>query len=225
MHNRRWSHAIDVSAADPREHFLGSLIVAYLGSNIGTKDNDGFISGMSVVVEMAQHGYVDQQVRHALRRLATKRLIETPHAHYRELQVAESEPPEQFYYRATSSGVYHYRFWTGSFAFIDATATDTPIFETQSRDEVARLAPSFEISDRYRKAMAFRSYLEDQWHAANIRSSYYDFSALLVAQEDSFAAVRKAIERTNSVSQMRHHPVEPNSRRPTRYNQSGTDRG
>ena len=72
---------------------------------------------------MAGLGFSEDQVRFALRRLATKRLIETPHAHYRELEVAEHERPEQFYFRATSIGVYHTRFWMGEFSFIDRTGT------------------------------------------------------------------------------------------------------
>src|SRR5690606_32551787 len=88
----------DLSAADPREHFLASLIVSYLSSNVGVRDNDGFISGENVLTEMRKCGFVEDQVRHALRRLASKRLVETPHAHYREIQVRENEPPEQFHY-------------------------------------------------------------------------------------------------------------------------------
>jgi GTPase SAR1 family protein len=188
-------NVFDVSAADPREHFLAGLMVAYLSSNIGTRDNDGFISGDRIVEELAKHGFVVEQVRSALRRLAARKLIETPHSHYRELQVAESEPPEQFVFRATSSGVYHVRFWTGSFPFLDATSTDTPIFDEGTRNEVAGLAASFDISDRLQKATSFRSYLEAQWYAANIGASYYDFMGLLKAQDESFASVRQAVER------------------------------
>lgn len=110
----------DISTADPREHFLASLIIAYLSSNSGVVDNDGFMSGQELMNEMTQHGYVEDQIQHALRRLAKKRLIETPHAHYRELPVEDHEPPEQFHFRATSVGIYHIRYWTGSFAFLDA---------------------------------------------------------------------------------------------------------
>jgi hypothetical protein len=43
----------DISEADPREHFLASLIISYLASNVGTRDNDGFINGESLIGEMA----------------------------------------------------------------------------------------------------------------------------------------------------------------------------
>jgi hypothetical protein len=135
---------------------------------------------------MGKQGYVEEQVRYALRRLSVKRLIEIPHAHYRELQVLDSDPPERFYYRATSAGLYHVRYWAGSFAFLDAMSIDTPIFDQEVRQEVASLASSFEIANRYRKTTRFRSFLEEQWHLANIGATYFDFAALLAQQEESF---------------------------------------
>ena len=186
----------DVSQADAREHFLASLIVAFLTSSHGVLDNDGFVNGQEIMTEIAHHGFVEDQVRNALRRLATKRLIETPHAHYRELQVDDHEPPEQFHFRATSVGIYHIRFWTGSFAFLDAVSTDTPIFDQESRDKISRYAHSLEIEDRYQKADCFRKYLEHQWHLSNFGVNYYDFVSLMKGQEDSFLSVKKVVERT-----------------------------
>ncbi len=185
----------DVSTADPREHFLSSLIVAFLSSNLGVVDNDGFVKGEGLMMEMARHGFIEDQVRSALRRLAMKRLIETPHAHYRELHVADHEPPEQYHFRATSVGVYHIRFWTGSFAFIDAVSTDTPIFDQECRSQISELASSFDIGDRYKKADCFRKYLESQWHFSNFGTNYYDFVSLMQSQEDSFLTVRQVVEK------------------------------
>jgi hypothetical protein len=190
----------DVSAADSREHFLASLIISYLTSNIGVRDNDGFVNGRNIFFEMAKNGFVEDQVANALRRLATKRLIETPHAHYRELQVAETVPPLQFYYRATTVGVYHVRFWTGSFAFLDATSTDTPIFDQGARELVSRYAASFSIGDRYRKAQRFKEYLSEQWSLANIGADYYDFPSLLRVQEDTFSSVKEFIDRNSQLT-------------------------
>lgn len=184
----------DVTMADPREHFLASLIVAFLSSNSGVLDNDGFVNGQELMVEFARHGFVEDQIRNALRRLATKRLIETPHAHYRELQVDDRELPEQFHFRATSVGIYHVRFWTGSFAFLDAVSTDTPVFDQESRNQISMFASSFEIADRYRKADCFKKYLENQWHFSNFGVNYYDFISLMQSQEDSFLSVKQVVE-------------------------------
>jgi GTPase SAR1 family protein len=185
----------DVSAADPREHFLASLIVAYLSSNIGSFDNDGFLKGQLVLTEMARHGFVEDQSRSALQLLARKRLIETPYAHFREIPVDDAEKPEQFYFRATSVGIYHVKYWSGSFAFLDAVSTDTPIFDEQTRDEISARAASFLIADRYRKTVSFSKYLETQWHLSNFGASYYDFPSLIKSQADSFEAVKRVVDR------------------------------
>lgn len=188
-------NVFDVSSADPREHFLASLIVAYLSSNIGTPDNDGFVSGSVVLAEMAAQGFIEEQVSSALQRLARKKLIETPHAHYREIDVPDDRNPTEFHFRATSIGVYHVRYWSGSFAFLDAVSTDTPIFDVTVRAKVAQLAASFRIAERFERATLFRDYLEAQWHSANIGATYYDFSALVRAEATTFESVVAAVHR------------------------------
>jgi GTPase SAR1 family protein len=184
----------DVSAADPREHFLASLIVAFLNSGSGVMDNDGFMNGQELMAEMSRHGFVEDQIRNALRRLATKRLIETPHSHYRELQVEDHNPPEHFHFRVTTVGIYHVRFWTGSFAFLDAVSTDTPIFDPVTQSEISKFASSFEICDRYQKAVCFRKYLETQWHFSNFGANFYDFVSLIQNQDESFLSVKRFVE-------------------------------
>ena len=188
-------NVFDVNSADPREHFVASLLVAFLSSNLGVRDNDGFVSGAAILNEMQKFGFIEDQTRHALRRLAAKRLIETPHAHYREITVPDKEMPDTFYFRSTSVGLYHIKFWAGSFAFLDATSTDTPIFDNSVRDIVMKRAASFDIQDRYERATSFRSYLENQWHFSNISATFFDFSQLLKSNEDGFDAVKKFIER------------------------------
>jgi len=193
----------DVANADPREHFLASLIIMFLSSGAGARDNDGFAVGSSIVQEMAMHGFRTDQVTNSLRRLATKRLIETPHAHFREIPVSESERVEDFHFRVTSIGIYHVRFWTGSFSFLDATSTDTPIFEESTRQIVSDLAASFDTKDRFKKATEFRDYLERQWYAANIHTSYYDYPGMVEFQSRTFEAVASSIAKANRPNQGR----------------------
>lgn len=186
-------NVFDVSAADPREHFLMSLIVGFISSNLGVRDTDGFIPGETIAREMLRLGFLDDQVAGALRRLAGRRLIETPHSHYRELAVPDNFSPSLLHYRATSIGIYHTRYWSGSFAFLDAVSIDTPIFDEVPRAKIASLASSFQIKQRYEKAVLFRDYLETRWHAASIDSSYYDFLTLIEGQKRGFASVERAL--------------------------------
>lgn len=183
----------DVSAPDPAEHFLSSLVISYLAAPSGRRDNDGFELGSSILSEMARRGFVEDQVRACLRRLAERRLIETPHGHYREVAVDDGELTDNFNFRATSIGIYHTRYWMGTFAFLDATATDTPIFDDEASANIFKLASSFEIEDRLNRAEIFRTYLQGKWHAANFNVSYFDFEAVMKTQDETFDSVRKHV--------------------------------
>ncbi|HWK88147.1 MAG TPA: hypothetical protein VNQ34_11660 [Xanthobacteraceae bacterium] len=185
----------DVSSADFREHFLSSLIIAFLSSNNGVRDNDGFVKGQHIISECSGHGFLAEQTRAALRRLATKRLIETPHAHYREVSVPDHELPEQFHFRATSIGIYHIRYWAGTFTFLDAVSIDTPIFDPTSRGDIHLLASSFDINDRLKRSNIFRGYLKSQWQQARIVANYYDFDSALEIGKTSFEQVERFVTR------------------------------
>ncbi|SEH88478.1 hypothetical protein SAMN02799636_04275 [Methylobacterium sp. 275MFSha3.1] len=184
----------DISTADPREHFICCLLIAYISSPLGVKDNDGFVGGAAIQKELTRLGFNDDQIAHALRRLAKKRLIETPHAHYRELPVAEDVDPLQYYFRATSIGLYHIRFWAGSFSFMDAVSIDTPIFDTSPRGVIFTNASSFEIADRLRKSEEFRDYLETKWHESNFDVTYYDFPAVVRDRASEFRTVENFVQ-------------------------------
>ena len=183
----------DVCTSDPREHFLCGLLISFLGSNIGIRDGDGYLSGAAILTELKQHGFSEDQILDALRRTSVKRLIETPHAHFRELTVPEQVSPAEFHYRVTSVGIYHVKFWSGDFAFLDAMSIDTPIFDQHIRERAAELAASLNIGDRYQRTYLFRSYLLECWHQANIGVSYYDFGALLEIRKISFEKVKTVV--------------------------------
>ena len=181
----------DVSLPDPREHFLTALIVAYISSPMGLKDRDGFVVSEAIIREMLRQGFSEDQSRYGLRRLAQKRLIETPHGHFRELPVADDNLLDHFHFRATSIGLYHIRNWAGEFSFIDATSIDTPIFDEAARKIVFEKANSFDIGERHVKASAFKKYLEVKWHDANFSQNYYDLLSIFSAQNESFLSVER----------------------------------
>lgn len=183
----------DVSTPDPKEHFLASFIVSCLTSNSTLRDVDGFVFGEKILVEMQGFGFSEEQVRSSLRKLAEQRLIETPHSHYREISVAHDVPPDHFNFRATSIGAFHTKSWAGRFEFLDATSSDTPIFDEKIRDKVVKLASSFQISDRLAKVKAFRDYLEETWRSLSSKPTYYDFSTVLSNQNDSIRRVERFV--------------------------------
>lgn len=187
-------NVFDVTTADPNEHFLCALAVAYLTSSLGVKDSDGFVLGASIISEMMRLGFTEDQTRLGLRRLALRRLIETPHGHYRELSVPADERPDTYYFRATSIGAYHIRYWIGSFSFLDAVSIDTPIFDEAARDVIIGRVNSNVINDRHLKTVTFRDYLLSKWQIANFDVNYYDFPAVVSSQHDGFAAVEKHLD-------------------------------
>jgi GTPase SAR1 family protein len=185
----------DVSQADPREHFLACLIVSYLGSPLGIKNNDGFISTELIIKEMSSIGFRIDQIRDTCRRLAVARLIESPHSHFRELEVPPETEIDTIPLRVTSIGVYHTKHWITSFSFLDAVSIDTPIFSNSEREVVFRNASSISIDDRLVRAQAFRSYLEQQWNSSEIDVSYFDFVELTKAQKMTFEDVERFLSR------------------------------
>lgn len=187
----------DISKADRKEHFLCSFIISCLTSNNSLRDVDGFVYGEAIISEMQKYGFDSDQSRTAIRKLAERRLIETPHSHFREIPVEPTTPPDAFHFRATSIGAYHIRSWAGSFQFLDATSSDTPIFDEETRAKISRLASSFDIKDRLEKVKSFRDYLESSWFELSSTPTYYDFPSVLKNQADSIANVERAIQRPN----------------------------
>lgn len=183
----------DIREPDAREHFLQSLIVSFLSSNVAEKNRDGYIKGSFIVSEMLAQGFSEDQTRWAIVRLAEHRLITTPHQHYREAAVAVDEKPDNFYFRATTIGAYHVRNWLSTFGYLDAMSTDTPIMSEVVREKIFQVASSFEISDRLTKAEKFRDYLQSCWLDSRLTPAYFDFSSILPLGEQSFEAVRNAI--------------------------------
>ena len=161
----------------------------------GIRNNDGFVPGTLVVAEMMRLGFTESQIRAAVRRLAEHRLIETPHAHFREIEVKDDQLAESYQFRATSVGIYHARYWVRSFSFLDAMCLDTPIFDREHREAIFKYASSFEIKDRLKKATAFLSYLEATWYEANFDMNYFDFKGAVDNQKKSFESVERFVSK------------------------------
>lgn len=189
----------DTFRADRREHFLRSLIVSFLLSDTPVRNKDGLVYGGDIMDEMRALRFDEEQVKRALAELARRRLISTPNEAFREIEPGD-ETPSDFHFRPTSIGAYHVREWFTTFGFLDAMSTDTPIMDEESRDSVAKIASSFDIGDRLRKAKAFRRYLSDSWQDADIAVGYFDFEASAKRQDQSFEDVAKAVSRPHNKS-------------------------
>ncbi|WP_421706291.1 hypothetical protein [Alloalcanivorax xenomutans] len=186
----------DVRSADPAEHFLVPLLVSFLSLPGRHKDNDGFCSFDNIVEELQRLGFTAEQISAALRRSTNRRLIETSQRVTFEEDESGGlvgEMPEAF--RVTSSGAYHIQRWLGVFAYLDAMAFDTPIFDAVVRDVMLRNINSLSIFDRYVRAVGFKEYLLKCWDEFSNKPDYFDFYAVIADSSSSFDGVKAAMDK------------------------------
>lgn len=196
----------DVQSVDRREHFLCLIIIAYLLSNVTTKDRDGFIRTVHIIQEMQNWNFLPEQTEKALRRLTNKKLIETTERITFEedlLGILTGSIPEGF--RITTVGSYHVRRWATEFAYLDAMVFDTPIFDQDAVAEIGKNIESFDITDRYARTLAFRNYLSATWTASGLNPPYFDWNQAVISGQGRFDAVHKAIEKFSGQKKPNRH--------------------
>ena len=188
-------NVFDVQAADKKEHFLALMIVAYIGSANTEKDRDSFVHTKAIIQEMQRWGFVPEQVTNKLRKLTNRRLVETTErvTFEEDLVGLVGELPDGF--RHTSTGVYHLRRWAGKFSYLDAMIFDTPLFDSDLREEIIVNLGSFDISDRYNRTVKFRQYLTNVWTSANLRPDYFDWHDAVRDGQSDFDIVAAAIRK------------------------------
>lgn len=188
----------DISSANPNEHFLLPMILGYLTFDGRHKSKEGFVGSTATIIEMQAWGFVPASTEAALRRANNKKLIETPD----RVTFAEDEAglygdmPDSF--RISTIGAYHLKRWIAEFSYLDATSYDTPILDEETRNAIRGQIDSFAITDRFERALAFRTYLAKSWHGSNLKAPYFDWSAAVASGQESFNRVRRAIERMQS---------------------------
>ena len=191
----------DVSYPDPREHFLPSMIIGYLEHDGQHKNGEGFVRATAILEEMQNWGYVPQQTQSCLRKLTNKKLVETT-----ERVTFEEDPfgelmgdlPSAF--RVTTVGAYHLKKWAGTFAYLDAMAFDTPIFNAEFLQKMMGSMNSFHIADRIARTLVFRDYLTEVWNAANLSPAYFSWVDCVAYCEANFDRARQGMNRAREKS-------------------------
>lgn len=186
-------NVFDVRHADPREHFLALLMLAYMDFDASHRQVDGFIDADVLHEEAQSHGFTMTQIIDCLARLTERFLTETPHRAVFTDDEAERRGDLRDKHRITARGAYHLLKWMPTFAYIEAMAFDTSIFDEGVRESLQSNLESFDIAVRYERATAFRTYLTAQWRASGIRAAYLDFEALLARGESTFRSVSHAV--------------------------------
>ena len=185
-------NVFDLRSSDPREHFLASIILAYLDKDGEHRLPDGHVATRSIMTEMQSFGFNVAGIETALRGLNNKKLIETP----KRTTFAEDqgrlfgEMPDSF--RLSTVGAYHLKRWIGDFSYLDCMSLDTPIFDSAVRDEI--LASSgITLRERAQRAGVFRSYLTKIWGDSGLAPPYFNWQVSQRHGEEGFARVRRAL--------------------------------
>ena len=74
---------------------------------------------------------------------------------------------------------------------------DTPIFDEAIRDVLRKNISSFDIRERYERAIKFLDYLDQSWQEFNRSPIYFDWPTVISSGTDSFASVRRFLEKRN----------------------------
>ena len=185
----------DIRNANPNEHFLIPMILAYLNFDGKHRSKDGFVASTAVVAEMQEWGFTPEATEAALRRTNNKKLLETPQRVTFDEDESGLFGTMPGYFRISSIGAYHLLRWITEFSYLDAMSYDTPILNEEICDSLKPKIASLMIEDRLDRALIFRKYLTKVWHSSNLAPKYFDWPSLLTAGEGSFERVRRAIER------------------------------
>lgn len=186
----------DIETINSSEHFLMPIILAFLNSDGKHKTKDGFVSTSNIVNEMQNFGFSPASTTMNIQRINNKKLIETAErVTYDEGDGNHFEIREPEAFRITTIGAYHLKKWITEFSYLDAMALDTPILDEDVRELIKKDVNSFSISERYRRAFNFRSYLSKVWHESSISPNYFNWNELISVGEETFVRVCKAIEK------------------------------
>ena len=190
----------DVRQPDPREHFLAPLIIAFLNYDEKHRDRDGFVFSERLYEELQDKGFTAEQIDNAVRRTTNKKLIETSERVTFDEQVEDLFSMKANSFRITTIGAYHLNRWAGTFEYLDAIVFDTPIFNEKSTEIIFQNPNSFDITIRFNRALAFRTYLTACWHDSNISAPYFEWKNIVRQGLYSFRKVQNFI---NSPRQQR----------------------
>ena len=191
-------NVFDVSGANQDEHFLLPMVLGFLDTDGKHKTKEGFVTTASIVDEMQDWSFVVSATEGVLRRANNKKLLETPQrvTFDEDESGLFGEMPQ--YFRISTIGAYHLRRWVSEFAYLDAVACDTPIFDDTVLGRLRPTIASFRIGDRLERALTFRHYLEKVWRSSKLAPDYFDWLSVVSRGEESFVRVRRAASQARS---------------------------
>lgn len=176
-------NVFDVYTLDPREHFLGLILLQFISSEGRRAKSHGFVEMETVYAFAASSGFQPKQIDSRLARLCVKKLIE-PAGRVTPLETATSANSV----RITTVGAYHLMRLPTLFAYYDAVVTDTPIL---NKDFRSRICDVSEIAARLERGTVFLDYLDECFTGLNASHCGLDWP-------NTSSSARRDIERIRS---------------------------
>ena len=185
----------DVTYPDSKEHFLCSIILSFLDLSGNHRDKNCFAQHESIYQELQGFGFLPEQIEDSLKRMTNKKLIETSKRITYEEDETDLIKDTALCFRITSVGLYHVKKWIYTFGYLDAMVFDTPIFDSNIKDQLVLNIESFNIKDRYSRATLFKKYLLSTWREFDDIPSYFNFEELMALSNESFSRVKNAVNK------------------------------
>jgi len=149
------ANLFDISAIDPREHFLQSILLAHSRAPGHEATHDGFLAVRHLYTLIQPIGFTPEQIDVAIVRAFTKRLVETA-----ARRIPEPGRNDSCALRLTTVGLYHLRELIETFTYLDAVVVDTPILDRTVHHSIK---DAHSLEERLERCMIFRRYLDDCW--------------------------------------------------------------
>lgn len=176
----------DIGSLDGTEHFLSSIILAFVEIGVRESDHSSYVSAESVYRYAQGIGFRPEQVEQTLRRLLRHKLIETE----KREAATNIDVSKDAVYRITTVGSYYYRRLIGKFTYCDAMVVDTPIVERGVRETTK---DETTILGRLARAEAFRQYLDSQWTKIRADVDCFDWNQQSSLLREEIAAIQHRV--------------------------------
>jgi len=157
----------DITAPDPKEHFLMPLLVATIQSLKSTSSTEGFVDTRAVFQRLQNLGFTPSQVEQKIIRGCQKLLIE---ATARKLPEAGNDMPPML--RNTSVGLYHINKLCTLFTYMDAIVVDLAVLDNAVSRQIKLV---INLPDRLHRVGLLKDYLTRCWASVPAQASGFDW--------------------------------------------------
>ncbi len=175
----------DVRHHNPNEHFILLILIALLDDYSKNSRNQGFVLIKEVYSYLQGIGFTVTQIDSVLNFAYSKKIFETS----QKGDILDAENSE-LQIRATNLAIFHLRFFTDSFTYIDSIIIDTPIFDDKFR---AKILDTMKIKERLERATIFKEYLDSKWNEIQLKPNYFDWVLISSALQKNIDVITSKI--------------------------------